>query len=593
MLKRVIYTSYRVPHDESRLPQILTQSERNNATNAVTGVLFETHGCFLQVLEGDEASVNSLLQTLRNDARHRNMRIVHSERADNRLFEQWKMATPLLSQTQARSTFELLTRGSDVSRQIGLTYLKYLLTTETVSSVKPIPDASALRIAKTPVVLHTIHTNQQTSTILLLSTILCAIFADIGFFIAEYMDGVDSSLKMLQSYAMAVPGLLLAIWTTRRWGQDAGLTVSQVSAYITVAMHALWAGYGIHAPSFPLLGLAIVMGILSDKPANGIKLGLMSLALMTVAAILSFSPSTSAAFSQAIAPHHAILATILLPIVCMVILSAHRQQKSNAERFIADILDDLADAVEELRKSMAARDYFFSAISHEIRTPMHGAMSAVQVLSHPKASEAIKFRSVESLRDSLSALNRLLDDLLDVSRLEAGEFKLYNAPFNINLITENVIRFFSPAAEQGGNTIAANLLEKPLLLLGDQQRYRQMLSNFVGNAVKFTKGGNISIKIDRMDESASPLEARWMCEVTDSGIGIPLEEVNALFKPFSQASQHGFSATKGSGMGLAIVAGIARQMQGDAGVRSVEGEGSTFWFTFAMPIAGQPLQAVS
>ena len=218
---------------------------------------------------------------------------------------------------------------------------------------------------------------------------------------------------------------------------------------------------------------------------------------------------------------------------------------------------------------------------------MNGAMSAVTLIEHPKASPEVKARSTNALRQSLSNLNRLLNDLLDISKLESGKFELANAPFDINESTRNVIEFFTPAVEEGGNSISLTLLPTQTLLQGDQQRYEQMLSNFVGNAIKFTKSGRIAVTLRLLEHTASPGTSLWRCEVADSGIGIAPEEVQKLFQPFSQASQNGFSATKGTGLGLAIVAALAKQMDGDVGVESVEGKGSTFWFTFSMPIFEQ------
>jgi signal transduction histidine kinase len=125
--------------------------------------------------------------------------------------------------------------------------------------------------------------------------------------------------------------------------------------------------------------------------------------------------------------------------------------------------------------------------------------------------------------------------------------------------------------------------ENATWVVGDRERYQQMVSNLLSNAIKFTRAGQISVSVGALETSPSNEEGFWRCVVKDSGIGVPADDINKLFQPFSQASQHGFSATKGTGLGLAIVAGLAKQMGGTTGVQSIDGQGSSFWFTVKLP----------
>lgn len=581
--KRVCYSSEAVSAHTDHLAAILSQSVRNNAVQGITGVLVQHEHRYLQVIEGDERDIDALLQRLRRDTRHRQMKIHFSETTDMRLFDAWSMTQALLSGQQVNTVMRLLTSELPSSQEVGLTFLKYWLTTQEVNNTLNLEQAQP-GIRHLENALYNKQSSRASAVVGCCVAILLALLIDATFFLFDYFDGIQGSAAMLQAYGAGTVGMVLAIWFAVHGKPDTGIEVFQAAAIATVAMHGLGAGYGINAPTLPYLGGAIMVGVLSKRRDRGRQIGLVSLLLVGTLALLSFSPATAVSFNQAVPQHHAAMAGLLFPLICLLILEAQKRDKSASEWFTAGVLMGLTDSVTSLQKAMTARNYFFSAISHEIRTPMNGAMSAVTLIEHPKASPEIKARSTQALRQSLSNLNRLLNDLLDISKLESGKFELTTAPFDVNAATRRVVEFFMPGVEQGGNTIALNLLPVSVVLSGDQQRYEQMLSNFLGNAIKFTRGGRITVSLQRLTASSEASVEAWRCEVCDSGIGVSSDEIEKLFKPFSQASQNGFSDTKGTGLGLAIVAALARQMSGEVGVDSVEGQGSTFWFTFQMPI---------
>jgi light-regulated signal transduction histidine kinase (bacteriophytochrome)/HPt (histidine-containing phosphotransfer) domain-containing protein len=242
-----------------------------------------------------------------------------------------------------------------------------------------------------------------------------------------------------------------------------------------------------------------------------------------------------------------------------------------------------AAEIESLAKSR-----FLANISHEIRTPMNGVAGMLQLLLLEDLTPAQQ-RYATVAQSSGKALLALIDDILDLSKIEAEKMVLENLAFNLRGTVEEVVRLSRALSHAKGLQIHSRISpEIPPLLLGDANRLRQVLTNLASNAVKFTEKGEVTLAAD-VEERRGEDETTIRFSVTDTGIGLRREQIVGLFFPFVQADSSLTRKYGGAGLGLAICKHIAGLMGGTIGVDSVEGKGSTFWFTavFAAPHPSQ------
>ena len=260
------------------------------------------------------------------------------------------------------------------------------------------------------------------------------------------------------------------------------------------------------------------------------------------------------------------------------------------EREIVLVVQDITD-IRELQEKLArekeraeaanrAKSEFLMNMSHEIRTPLNGVIGMLSLLHSTRLDET-QAQYLEGARTSAEALLFLLNDILDLSKIEAGKLEFEEIDFDLrDLILGFVTSMKVVATKKGlemGVTIDPNL---PTCLKGDPGRLRQIIYNLTGNALKFTEKGSIHIKatLERMLGE----EAIVKISVKDTGIGIPRDKMDRLFKKFSQADSSVASRFGGTGLGLAISKNLASMMGGEIGVQSEVGKGSTFWFTIRL-----------
>ncbi|HYZ20887.1 MAG TPA: response regulator [Rhodopila sp.] len=237
-------------------------------------------------------------------------------------------------------------------------------------------------------------------------------------------------------------------------------------------------------------------------------------------------------------------------------------------------------ALREAEMSNAAKSQFLANMSHEIRTPLNGIVGMIELLQMTELTEAQR-RHVETAAQSSQALLRLIDDILDLSRIEAGRLQLSIVPFHLPSLIQELRLLFAEQARGKGLTLLASVPpEMNLVLAGDKHRLQQILANLVGNAIKFTPDGTVSIRC--MGEHAVGDAIRIRFEVSDTGIGVPASKQCVIFDAFTQADSSLTRRYGGTGLGLSIARQLVHMMDGDIGVRSTVGVGSTFWFTVVL-----------
>jgi signal transduction histidine kinase/CheY-like chemotaxis protein len=270
-------------------------------------------------------------------------------------------------------------------------------------------------------------------------------------------------------------------------------------------------------------------------------------------------------------------------------------------------IDDLNQLVEERtfqqeklllanQKSQVAnlaKSQFLATISHELKTPLNGILGMAQLLKHADTTEIQRAEFAQIILDSGKSLQTLINDLLDISQIEANKLVLRSEPCDIVALTHDVTTLFLQSAQLKNLDIQSKWLgETGPLYRTDPIRLRQMLSNLVSNAIKFTEKGFVHIEGKEIERNGA--EAILEFSVTDSGIGISQDKLSLLFKRFSQVDSSHSRSFEGTGLGLSIIEGLAKRMGGQVGVESQADIGSRFWFRIQVVVldaAGNSWQA--
>ncbi|MCX6362012.1 MAG: response regulator [Armatimonadetes bacterium] len=262
-------------------------------------------------------------------------------------------------------------------------------------------------------------------------------------------------------------------------------------------------------------------------------------------------------------------------------LSAEIADRKRAEETLTSALGQLSEARDQALQASRVKSEFLANMSHEIRTPMNGIIGMTGMLLETQQSPEQR-NITETIQGSADALLTVINDILDFSKIEAGKLTLEVTDFHLRRLMEDVADLLAPKAWEAGIELTCVTPDDfPDFLRGDPGRLRQVLTNLVGNAIKFTHVGEVAMEARLLDQT--PSHAHFRISVRDTGVGIPADRHAAIFDSFTQADGSTTRRYGGTGLGLAISRQLVELLGGRIGMESEPGRGSTFWIELELP----------
>jgi signal transduction histidine kinase/CheY-like chemotaxis protein len=258
-------------------------------------------------------------------------------------------------------------------------------------------------------------------------------------------------------------------------------------------------------------------------------------------------------------------------------LCKSKQELEAINRKLHEAMSHAQKMADQAQATTEAKSRFLANMSHEIRTPMNGVIGMIELLMETNLTRE-QYRYAKILSTSGHSILNLIEDILDFSRIEAGKLKFETVDFDLNNIIAETMQIVSFEARDKNIRIEQNISpDVPLYLRGDPGRLKQILVNLAGNAVKFTNKGQVVIKVEDAGSEGEITKLKF--EVEDTGIGIAEDKIPLLFNVFERLDNSKTKHFRGSGLGLAISKKLVEIAGGEIGAKSIEGKGSTFWFT--------------
>lgn len=251
--------------------------------------------------------------------------------------------------------------------------------------------------------------------------------------------------------------------------------------------------------------------------------------------------------------------------------------------YVAKLIRQINEAVVKAEMASQAKTNFLANMSHEIRTPLNGVIGMTDLLVGTRLNKEQK-DFVETIQASANALLALVEDILDISKIEVGKINIESQECDLPLLVNSTARMLEPQAKEKGLYLKVDISRNvPIVVVSDPQHLRQVLINLIGNAIKFTETGGIEVRVTKQEEkSSSTISVRF--EVIDTGIGIPKKVQDKIFETFTQADESVTRRYGGTGLGTAISKQLIELMGGKIGLQSSADQGSRFWFTLDFPL---------